>query len=325
MTRGKIACTLALGFSLAGLLVGQDLISAQSGLIHYTEGEVLVDGSAVKQKPGDYPSVKKGQRLKTVLGRAEILLTPGVFLRLSENSEIVMIGTALTDTRIEVAEGSVILEAGEIQKAHAIELSVGGSVLEVKKRTVFRVDAGTPPRVRVYDGEVTVAEPGRPLVVKEGRQLAFTSVPVVEKFAKDETDAFYRWAGRRSGYLAMANMAASRRMHEHQIPWQVGGWYYSPYFGMYTYVPLRGRYVNTWNHAYHAPAPIYQPQPQNPGFDSMNSSRGYSDMSGRGYSGGGGYQPAATAPSSSAPAPAPAEPRGADSGGGSREGGGGRR
>jgi len=315
---------LALGCILSGSSFAQDVISAHSGLVHYTEGDVFIGDKAIRTKVGEYPDVKAGQRLRTAEGRAEVLLTPGVFLRLAEHSEIAMIATALTDTRIQVLDGSMIIEAGEIQKEHAIELTVGTSVLDVRKRGVFRVDMGTPPRIRVYDGELTVAEPGRPITVKEGKQLAFTSVPMVEKFAKDETDSFYRWAGRRSGYLAMANVAAARRMHENGTSWTSSGWYYSPFFGMFTYVPLRGHYTNAWNHSYYAPAPLYRPEPMNPNWDGggMSRSRGYSGNTGQIYSGNGGYQAPATAPVSAPAAQAPARGGG---GGGTREGGGGRR
>lgn len=316
----------ALGCVLAGSSFAQYVISAHSGLIHYTEGDVFIGDTALKTKFGEYPDVKAGQHLRTAEGRAEVLLTPGVFLRLAENSEIAMISTALTNTRVEVVTGSVILEASEVQKDQAIELTFGGSVVEVRKRGVFRFDAGTPPRVRVFDGEITVADAGRQLTVKEGKQVLLTSVPMVEKFSKDDdTDAFYRWAGRRSGYLALANVSAAHRMYENNIPWQAGGWYYNPYFGMFTYIPIHGRFTNAWNHSYYSPAQMYRPQPINPNYGDfsggMNASRGYSGMSssGRGYSGG-GYQAPATAA-----APAPAAPaRSADSGS-SRGGGGGRR
>ena len=235
-----------------------------------------------------------------------------------------MKSTALTDTRIEVLEGSVILEAAEIQKEHSIELAVGGSVVAVKKRTTFRLDVGTPPRVRVYDGEVAVVEPGRPVNVKEGKQLAFTSVPVVEKFDKEETDPFYRWAGRRSGYIALANASASRRVYDENIPWQVGGWYFNPFFGMFTYIPQRGRYTNAWNHYYRSPAPAYHPQPL-PDYNSgmYSAARGSFDTGGRGASTG-VYQAPAVSSRGRLPHPraAPAPARSGDAGS-SRGGGGG--
>lgn len=315
VTYANFGNSVALAVCLASSAFGQYVISAQSGLIHHTQGQVLLDGAEVRQKLGEYPSVKAGQRLTTEDGLAEILLTPGVFLRLAENSEIRMVANALTDTRIEVVKGAVLVEAGEVTKEHSIAVTVKGTDIEVRKRGVFRIDAGgdqEQARIRVYDGEVTVAQPGTPVTVKEGRQLVLTSVPTVEKFAKQDTDAFYRWAGRRSGYLAMANISAARRMGEIGMPWQAGGWYFNPYFGMFTYIPLNGRYINAWNHAYYSPGSAYrqlQPVYNGPlngggGGGMMGGSSGYSG-GGRGYSGGsvsagGGSAPAAPAAAPSA-------------------------
>ena len=323
MTYKNLSFSVAVGCLLASFASGQDVISAKSGLIHYIEGDVFLADKAVVQKFGEYPELKTGQHLRTESGRAEVLLTPGVFLRMSENSEIAMTKNALTDTQIDIVKGSVLLEAGEVLKEQGIELTVQGSVLDVRKRGVFRIDAGTPPRVRAFDGEITLVDAGRPVTVKEGRQLLLTSVPVVEKFSKDDTDSFYRWAGRRSGYLSLANVSAARRMYDNYGPgWTVGGWYFNPYFGMYTYFPARGRYTNAWNHSYYAPVPpapvIRQPMPSMDSYMGMGSSRGMSNSSGGGYSGGGGYQAPATV-GGGAPAAGPA--RSGDAGGGSREGG----
>jgi hypothetical protein len=319
---------LSLGLVLASSAFGQHIISAQSGLIHYTEGQVFLGDDPVKQKLGEYPDVKPGQHLRTETGRAEVLLTPGVFLRLSENSEIVMVSTALTNTQIEVVKGAILLEADELEKEHRIELTVDGRVLEVRKRGTFRVDAGSPPRVRVFDGEVTVVEVGNQLTVKEGKQVLLTSAPVIEKFSKEDTDAFYRWAGRRSGYLALANMSATRRMSGTYLSAYRGGWYFDPYFGMYTYIP-NGRYTNAWRHSYYPPT-VHRPLPPSmiDGMGGMSASRGGYDSSGRGYSGGGssggggGYQAPATSGGGSAAGGG--APRSGDSGS-SREGRGGSR
>jgi FecR protein len=326
VTYKTLLFSAVVGCLLTGSALGQDVISARSGLIHYTEGEVFLADKPVVQKLGEYPAMKAGEHLRTETGRAEVLLTPGVFLRLSENSEIAMTTNALTDTRIDIVKGSVLLEAGEISKEQAIELTVQGSVLDVKKRGVFRIDAGTPPRVRVFDGEITVADVGRSLTVKEGRQALLTSVPVIEKFSKEDTDSFYRWAGRRSGYLALANVSAARRMYDNYGPgWTTGGWYFNPYFGMFTYFPGRGRYTNAWNHSYYAPIPpaaVHQPMPSMDSFAGMSPSRGMSNSGGGSYSGGGGvYQAPAT---SGGGAPAAGPSRSASPGGGARGGGGSR-
>ena len=336
MIQSNFRYVVVLGCLMAGSSFAQQVISAKSGLINYTEGQVFLGDSLVKQKFGEYQDIKTGQHLRTEEGRAEILLTPGVFLRLAENSEIVMVANALTDTRVEVLKGSVVVEANEVSKEIGVEFLVSGSRVDLRKPGVFRIDASDPPRIRAYDGEIALFQNGQQTVVKEGREMLLTSVPVAEKFSKDETDPFFRWAARRSGYVATANLSAARYLREQDYSLGSGSWFYSPYMGLFTYIPLHGFYRNMWNYAYYSPARVYEPAPswnggggsRIDGFSSMSSGRGMADMSGRSYggmSGGGGvYQaPATSAPAASAPSAG--RGGGGGSAGASRGGGGGGR
>src|SRR3954462_1876934 len=99
------AAILAIGLPGAW---AQSVISAHSGVIHYVEGDVSVDGAPVHTKFAEFQDVKAGQLLATAEGRAEILLTPGVFLRMAENSSVRMVSNALADTRLEVVSGSAL-------------------------------------------------------------------------------------------------------------------------------------------------------------------------------------------------------------------------
>src|ERR1700730_17445854 len=81
-------CVAILATSLAPGVWAQSVISAHSGIIHYVEGEVAIDGNAVHPKFAEFPDVKARQLVSTAEGRAEILLTPGVFLRIAENSSV---------------------------------------------------------------------------------------------------------------------------------------------------------------------------------------------------------------------------------------------
>ncbi|HEU0124317.1 MAG TPA: hypothetical protein VFQ91_27555, partial [Bryobacteraceae bacterium] len=70
---------------------GQSVISAKAGVVHYTEGDVaiLAGGKSTPVEThtgGKFTEMKDGQELTTTEGRAEVLLNPGVFLRLGENS-----------------------------------------------------------------------------------------------------------------------------------------------------------------------------------------------------------------------------------------------
>src|ERR1700692_3796330 len=104
----------------------QSVISAHSGVIHYVEGDVTIDGTAIHPKFAEFPDVKPGQSLATGEGRVELLLTPGVFLRLTDNSSVRMISNALPDTRLEVVTGSALIEVGELLEHNAIAFDAAG-------------------------------------------------------------------------------------------------------------------------------------------------------------------------------------------------------
>ena len=69
MIESKFTLTVALGCLMAGSSFAQNVISAKSGLINWTEGQVFLGDSAVKQKFGEYADIKTGQHLRTEEGR----------------------------------------------------------------------------------------------------------------------------------------------------------------------------------------------------------------------------------------------------------------
>ena len=93
---------------------GQRAISAHSGMVNYVEGSVTLDDKPLDPKFTELPEVKNRSELATTQGRAEVLLTPGAFLRLAENSSFRMISNMLSDTRVEVVTGSAVVEIDEL-------------------------------------------------------------------------------------------------------------------------------------------------------------------------------------------------------------------
>jgi len=74
--------------TLAGLFVAamyafpQATISAQPGTLNYVEGHAYVDGQEIQQKQLGRVNLQADQTLQTdENSKAEVLLTPGVFLR----------------------------------------------------------------------------------------------------------------------------------------------------------------------------------------------------------------------------------------------------
>src|SRR5436190_890958 len=97
-------------------IAAQQLISAKSGLIHYTEGDVKLGDLPANPNNGVFQSLANGKELTTGEGRAEMLLGPGQFVRLNENTSVLMVSNKLDATRVDLVRGSVLVEVIEFEK-----------------------------------------------------------------------------------------------------------------------------------------------------------------------------------------------------------------
>jgi len=279
---------IALGTVAAGSACAQYVISSHSGVIQYVEGRALLADKPVEPKFGQFPDIKENQEFRTEDGRAEILLTPGVFLRLGENSAIRMISTRLTDTRVEVLSGSAVVESNEIPKDNAIQLVYKSDTVRLQKQGLYRLDT-EPARLQVFEGEAVVADTSGQLTLHGGKQTNLAGALMAESFDRkaDDQDALYRWSDRRASYVAQANVASAAQVGNGYTgsgsgygyglgsgygygfgsgfgynPGFLGGWAFNPVFGMYTYLPYEGFGYSPFGYTYYSPytvgyAPYY--------------------------------------------------------------------
>ncbi|HEX5431622.1 MAG TPA: FecR domain-containing protein, partial [Bryobacteraceae bacterium] len=331
---------------------GQSAISAHSGMVNYTQGRVLLDGSAVQSKFGQLPQVKNNQTLATEEGRAEVLLTPGVFVRLSENSSFKMLSNQLSDTALEVVSGSALFEVDELLKGNAITVKYKDASMALEKHGLYRIDAdqGT---LRVYDGEVRVTSGGKSVAAKKGRQVALTSELAETHFDRKDTDPFYRWAERRSEYIATANVSSAHSaigsgLFSSGFGAGLGTWAWNPWFGLFTYLPGSGYGYNPFGWAFYSPFTVgylFMPRYYSgrnsssyPNYSSGRSSlagssaagpvapqRATPGVSSRGSFGGGGGGFASAGPRGGSVGMGGSRGGGGAAGGGASRGGGGRR
>ena len=240
--------------SLGVLLVGtssawaQQVISAHSGVIHFVEGQVTLEGTPVQPKFAEFPDVKNGQTLAAQDGRAEVLMNPGVILRIGENSSFKMISNSRSDTRLEVLSGEAVVEVGELLPTNAITLISGDVHIELIKRGLYEVTSD-PAKLRVYEGEARVTGGSQTLVARKGREVLMGAVLDMNGFDVKDVDALMRWASRRSEALAQANVSSARTASTQGYTgsgtgyggygYGMGGgmWAYNPWYGMFTYLP----------------------------------------------------------------------------------------
>jgi hypothetical protein len=300
--------------ALAALPAGaQPVVSAKSGLVSYVEGKVTMGDQPVEPTATSFPEVKENSVLRTEEGRAEVLLTMGVILRMGDQASFKMLTNRLIDTRMELIGGSHIIEAAEIQKDNNLTLLAKESTVLINKRGLYRFDLDQN-RLKVFDGVATVQKNGQTILVGAGKMLGLDAASTaVEKFDKENTDALDRWAKRRGELLAMANPSSARQVHNYGCASTnlnfanpvgsttnpcynpCGGWRWNQWYGLITYIPCSANIYSPYGYRYYSPynvmrvyyrppAPVY-----NPGFGSGGGfgSGAYSAMgqTSAGYSG----------------------------------------
>jgi len=178
---------------------GQTVVSLRSGLLYFFEGYVFIGDDAVQQKFGKFPEVGEGLKLRTEKGRAELLLTPGVFLRVNASSSICMLSSALSDTRVELLGGSAILEANGTAPDTAVKIIYKDWQVRASQKGVYRIDS-EPAQLQVYRGqaEVSIKDKAGVVMAKDGEILPLASVLVPEQSLTAASDSFKNWTMSRS-------------------------------------------------------------------------------------------------------------------------------
>src|SRR5437879_1614790 len=116
------------GFFLAVVLSLPALAdnTALPGTLNFTEGQASIETQPLTSKSVGSADLQTGQTLTTQNGRVEVLLTPGVFLRLDNNSAVKMISSSLTNTQLELDRGRAEIEVAEIHKQNNIQVNDNG-------------------------------------------------------------------------------------------------------------------------------------------------------------------------------------------------------
>ena len=236
-TFARAVSTLAAVAGLALPVNAQSVISTHSGVIYFFEGSVYLGDQLgdqpLERYPGKFPCVAQGAELRTADGRAEVLLTPGVFLRMGERSAIRMVANDLADTQIELRTGSAIVESGEPNSGTSVTLIYKDWRVHFVQKGSYRIDSD-PPRLRVRQGEAEVfAGPaGQPISVESGMTLPFASVLVPDRSIGEPGDALSDWSSGRSESIS-ADDAITAQIDEDPASGAPGsdGLTYFPFLG----------------------------------------------------------------------------------------------
>lgn len=199
----RLRCSFLSLLLLAPGAVAQFVISAQAGLIERAEGDVLLNGTAIHWVNGRFPQMTNESLLSTKAGKAELVLSPYALLWLGNNSSIRMVQNNVADARIEVVNGSVVIETSEVPPdARLTILTADGSEIRAASRTFYRMDEPSS-ELTVFKGEISVlALAHNPAQIPQQHIYNIGSAAITLLPGSRQADELDRWATERRVAIA---------------------------------------------------------------------------------------------------------------------------
>ncbi len=254
-----------LGLAGASILVpaAQAARMAVPGTVNYVEGQVSLNGNALGTHQSGDMAMQADQELSTGNGKAEILLSPGAYLRVGSNSDIRMINAGLADPRVEVVKGEAMLEVDAKPKMAALNVMERGADASILKEGLYKFDADEG-KVEVIDGKLSVMDNGQSKEFGKGKEVTLNGGALqTASFDRKAEDELYRWSDVRASYEAEANAASAQTVYVNG-GWGMGygpGWFWNPYFSTYAWLPGDGYFMSPFGYPFFSPSyVIYAPR-----------------------------------------------------------------
>lgn len=223
------------------------VISAKAGGVNYVEGKVAIarkDGKSGLLLKDD--SIEIGDKISTGAdGKAEILLNPGSFARLAENSKFEFVTTDLDNLKLKLSGGSGIFEV-YADDDFKVSIDLPDADFELTVSGVYRIDvlADGSGKISVWKGkylagvEKTEVKAGRIAIVKGKNASA------IAKFDRDNKDAFDVWSQLRAKEASAINKRLQRIALSNSLlaSYNRGGWNRFNTFGLWVLDPFTRRW-----------------------------------------------------------------------------------
>jgi hypothetical protein len=243
------------------------VVSAKAGGVNYISGKVYVTRSeseraqalAIKDQLNDRDKVLTGET-----GKVEILLNPGSFLRLAENSEIEFTDVTSDDLKLTLNRGSALIEATTFDKDGAgIVVATPAGTVSFAKSGIYRINVlqNDTVAISVWKG---AAKSGN-ILIKAKHKVVLRNNVATEEIAKLENenrDGFELWSKDRAKELAKLNESLRQRELSRALMAfnrtgmggfrngfgsNSGAWIFDTFRGSYCFLPF---YVGAWNSPY---------------------------------------------------------------------------
>ncbi len=252
----RICAAIVLALGLASISTAQNrekhVISARAGGVNSVNGSVTVTRAGKSQVLTAQDDLTAGDLVTTeAASQVEVLLNPGSYLRVAENSVFELADNSLASLRVRLIKGSAIVEATgtEDAKLNITVLTPQLSFL-IERRGVYRVNVIPAASTELLVQKGSVVLDGQTAAIKSGTKITFGKGSfVTAKLTKSERDEFDTWSKSRAETLARANQKLSIRtlnsyLSDSNWDWRysAGGmyglWAFSPFARCFTFFPF---------------------------------------------------------------------------------------
>jgi uncharacterized membrane protein YgcG len=260
--------------NLTFLLMMQLVVSTKAGLVNHVQGATNLTRMQMVQP--DVP-ITTGNN-----GYAEVLLTPGAFLRLDENSQAILESVDLANVVVHILRGAAVIEAIEVNKEYPIHVTSGELIAEVFQEGIFRFQDGV---ATVIQGKLRTGD--TKLVYDKGWQFFYQDTYRAKKIGALKPTGLDAYSQQRSELIARANMTMLASAQNAQNSWTYDYWLFAPGFGYFTFLP-RSNYRSPYGYRYYGVgAPIYRASGRPSSGDSGGGSGGRTTSGGTPTNNGG--------------------------------------
>ncbi len=198
--------------------------------------------------------LQTGDVVRTGLdGRVEMLLNPGSYLRLGEDSEIELTDNSLENLEVRLTRGTAIVEVtGADDSELLINISTPHTRMAIVRRGLYRVNVipGDATELIVRKGRVMLERTHTK--IKGGDKVVFndTSFSVAKLRKSDKMDQLEAWSKERAQKLVRANSRISipdlNNFLAYNTTWQLfntwsrrtGFWLFDAAGGFFTFFPF---------------------------------------------------------------------------------------
>lgn len=294
------------------------VISARAGGINAITGRASMrtQGTSEWQQLTIKEDLQTGDVVKTgVDGRVEMLLNPGSYLRVGENTEFELANNSLDNLEVRLIRGTAIVEAtGADDTPLLINITTPHTKIAIVRRGLYRLNVvpGDNTELIVRKGRV-MHEPSH-TKIKGGNKVVFSaeafSVAKLQSADKKNFDTLEVWSKERAGLMAEANRKVRGRdlslimasmnsgFSQSFFGGRSGGfWFYNARVGCYSFMPFYYGWGSPYGSSYSSFYPFFA-------CSSCAGNRRY-DVYPRNYPSGGGNVSNNPGNNTSSPSPAP--------------------